>query len=220
MRLLRKTSVYLPTPPVLLALLGLLALVGTLVFRNAGVYLSPTEPTGSGTLLIEGWVDRKGFAQAVATYRNGRYTRLVTTGGPYFLDCDRDDAGYAAQVAKLARDSGLRDGELAVIRVSNTRGDRTRTAAVATARWLQAQPGLQSSLDVYSEGPHARRSWLVYRRELEPLGMRVGIIAASPDWSTATWWRQSEGVKAVVSEAAGWLWETCCSGAAAKQARI
>jgi hypothetical protein len=220
MRLLRKTSVYLPTLPMLLVLLGLLALAGTLAFRNAGVYLSPTQPTGSGTLLIEGWVDRKSFAQAVATYRNGRYTRLVTTGGPYFLDCDRDDAGYAAQVATLARDSGLGDGELAVIRVSNTRSDRTRTAAVATARWLQAQPGLQSSLDVYSEGPHARRSWLVYRRELEPLGMRVGIIAAPPDWSTATWWRQSEGVKAVVSEAAGWLWETCCSGAAAKQARI
>jgi hypothetical protein len=216
MRLLRKTSVYLPTPPVLLALLGSLALVGSLVFRNAGVYLSPTEPIRAGTLLIEGWVDREAFVEAVATYRRGKYTQLVTTGGPYFLDCDRDDVNYATQVAALSRAAGLQDGELIVIRVPSVRTDRTRASAMAAALWLRAQPSLPSSIDVYSEGPHARRSWLIHRRILEPMGLAVGIIAAPPGWSTANWWRESEGVKAVVSEAAGWAWEVCCGRPAAE----
>ena len=218
MRLLRKTTIYLPTVPVLIVLLIFLALAGTIVFRSAGVFLSPTQPVGSGTLLIEGWVDQKSFAEVATTYRKGYYSKLVTTGGPYFLDCNRDDAGYAAQVVELSRNSGLQDGELTVIRVPNTGTDRTRAAALATVRWLQTQPEVPTSIDVYSEGPHARRSWLVYRRELEPLGLRVGIIAAPPAWSTATWWRQSKGVKTVVSEAVGWLWEACCGGAAGQPA--
>ena len=148
MKLLRRTTVYLPTFPVLIATFVALGCAGVLLFRNAALFLSPTQPIGSGTLLIEGWVDRQSFAEAVAAYRRGHYTRLVTTGGPYFLDCDRDAAGYAAQVAKLSRDNGLADGELVVIRVPRARTDRTRTAAMQTLRWLEAQGDAPSIIDV------------------------------------------------------------------------
>ncbi len=197
--------------PVLLGMLVIVFSGMTFGVRSLGRFLSPTEPVGRGALLIEGWVSREQFGQAIALYKEGGYTLLLTTGGPFFLDCDRDDVAYVAQVAKLATSSGLNPADLHVVRVPRVTEDRTRAAAIATARWLKSRSDQSKSVDVVSVGPHTRRSWVVYREILEPTGIAVGAVAVSPDYDINAWWSQSAGVKAVVSEALGWFWEVCCA---------
>jgi hypothetical protein len=211
MRFTTTVTIRVPSLPVAIAGFLLRVLAVTMVFRCLGVFLSPSQPTGRGALVIEGWVSREQFMNFIALYKKGRYSLLLTTGGPYFLDCARDDIGYAAQVGKLVRDSGLAPGELVVIPVPAVRADRTRAAAAAVARWIETEAVQLTSVDVGSEGPHARRSWLVYRYALEPRGLEIGVISSDPGYDLRQWWVSSEGVKAVSSEFAGWAWETCCS---------
>ena len=212
MRLTTTISIRVPSPPVFLVALLLVLLGITFGFRNLGQFLSPSEPIGRGALLIEGWVSREQFGEAIELYKRGGYSSLLTTGGPYFLDCDRDDATYVAQVARLARENGLSPGELQVVRIPRVTTDRTHAAAVATASWPQIHLSQTVSVDVVSPGPHARRSWLAYRTMLEPMGIEVGVLSANPGYEIGEWWRSSEGVKAVVSEFAGWLWEAFFAG--------
>ena len=212
MRLTTTLTIRVPSLPVAIAGFLILVLVVTMVFRSLGVFLSPNQPTGLGALMIEGWVSREQFMKFITLYKKGSYSLLLTTGGPYFLDCARDDIGYADQVGKLVRDSGLAPGELVVIPVPAVRADRTRAAAAAVTRWIETEAAQLTSVDVGSEGPHARRSWLVYRHALEPRGLEIGIISSDPGYDVRKWWVSSEGVKAVSSEFAGWVWEACCSG--------
>ena len=51
-----------------------------------------------------------------------------------------------------------------------------------------------------TEGPHARRSRLLFQRALGPQ-TAVGIIAIQPrDYQPTRWWRYSSGVRNVTSE--------------------
>jgi len=211
MRLTTTVTLRIPSLQVSLLVVVMVVVASLLLFRNLGNFLSPVKPIGHGALVIEGWVSREQFMNFVALYKKGRYQRLLTTGGPYFLDCARDDVSYASQVAKLARESGLAERELIVIPVPAVRVDRTQASAEMVARWISEHSVDLVSLDVGSEGPHARRSWLTYRRILEPRGIEVGVIAAKPAYDVRAWWRSSEGVKAVISETAGWMWEACCA---------
>jgi hypothetical protein len=62
------------------------------------------------------------------------------------------------------------------------------------------------SLDVYSLGPHARRSRWLYQRAFGD-AVAVGVIAGVPRaYDPAVWWQSSEGARVVLSELAAWLW--------------
>ena len=65
-----------------------------------------------------------------------------------------------------------------------------------------AQSGVTvDALDVFSFGPHSRRSWLLYSMAFGPR-VRIGIIPATPTaYDPNAWWRTSEGTKEVLTEA-------------------
>ena len=66
-------------------------------------------------------------------------------------------------------------------------------------------------LNVVSEGPHARRTRLVYRKVFGK-ETNVGILMVkSQDYDPDRWWRSSEGVKTTLSEGIGWLFESVSS---------
>ena len=207
--LFRKRQIYFPTLLGWLVLLLFISAPLLLLLRQLGGFLSEQSPVGSGALVIEGWVDRAGFANAVKLYREKHYALLLTTGGPYFLDCERDDPLYRDQVAKLAAANGLKPGELVVIRVPDAPVDRTFRAGIERRRWLQSQTPLLTHVDVLSEGPHARRTRILYERALGDAYV-VGIIAAAPAYDLQHWWRSSEGARHVMSEAFAWAWVACC----------
>ena len=58
-----------------------------------------------------------------------------------------------------------------------------------------------SSFDIVTQGPHARRSRLLYEKAFGG-DVEVGVIATEdPKYDPAHWWRSSEGVREVMSEA-------------------
>ena len=84
--------------------------------------------------------------------------------------------------------------------------DRTYHAALAAKQWLAEQGMKVQSLDVATQGPHARRSRLMYEKAFGG-DTKIGIIAlANREYDPAHWWRSSEGVREVIGEGIAYLY--------------
>jgi uncharacterized SAM-binding protein YcdF (DUF218 family) len=84
--------------------------------------------------------------------------------------------------------------------------DRTYASAVALRVWFQTHNINVPSVNVVTEGAHARRTRLMFE---EALGkdVAVGIIAVpNPDYDQRRWWLYSDGVKEVSSEALAYIY--------------
>jgi len=83
--------------------------------------------------------------------------------------------------------------------------DRTYASAVALREWLEDSDLKVGSINLYTFGVHARRSWLIFKQVLAPI--KVGVIAAkSLDYAPNKWWISSAGVREVIAEAIAYIY--------------
>jgi uncharacterized SAM-binding protein YcdF (DUF218 family) len=84
--------------------------------------------------------------------------------------------------------------------------DRTYGSAVALREWLHEHNMPVHSINVLTEDAHARRTRLLFKKALGK-NVTVGIIGVpNPDYDARRWWRYSEGVKDVGSEAFAYIY--------------
>src|SRR4029077_8696711 len=84
---------------------------------------------------------------------------------------------------------------------------RTFESAVAAWRALQAVGIHPRTVNVFTFGPHARRSRLVFAKADGP-GTDVGVIGWIPSGYVALpWWQSSERARELLAETAGYLYE-------------
>ena len=215
--LMRRRMVWVPTLPGALLLLALLVLVVIGLAHGAGGFLAVEAPArgtdrqGARTLVVEGWLKPAELAQAVDAFRRGRYTRIVTTGGPLAGDEDpADGADYALRAAGWLRTHGLGDATIVAVPAPPTTRDRTWHNAVALRDWARARAAPLAAIDLFTADIHARRSRQLYRTALGD-AVEVGVIgAASREFDPAHWWRSSAGTKAVMGELLSLAWTDCC----------
>jgi hypothetical protein len=206
-RLLRRREVWVPTfaGSALAALVCALALLG--LTRGIYPYLAQHAPVGHGLLVVEGWLPAGAIAHAVGVFRSGAYERFVVTGGPIEDEvCPPGYSTWAERAGGLARHFGIHDEELAVVPAPTTVQDRTFRSAVSVRQWAEASGRPVAALDVYSLGPHARRSRWLYQLAFGD-EVAVGVLAASPRYyGPESWLRTSEGARSVLSELVGLAW--------------
>ena len=213
-RLVRRRVLPVPTAlgAALLVALGLAA-CGALLAAAPGLYgfLAPQEPLGRGLLVVEGWIGRDALAAAAEAWREGEYEALLTTGGPVESAWrDFPFESHAELAAHALRGLGVPRERVTAVPSPASAQDRTFLSAVEVRRWIAAQGRSLDAVDVFSEGPHARRSRRLYRLALGP-EVAVGVRTAPPRaYEPARWWATSAGAKSVLTEAIGLAWVTCC----------
>ena len=209
-RLLRRRELLLPTLWGWALLVACAAGSGWLGLHTLYGFLAPNEPVGHGFLVVEGWINDDGLAEAIRLWHAGAYTRIVTTGGPierYASLYPQDN--YAEQAAVYLRAHGVEDRDIAVVPAPASSRERTFVAAVALREWIAAGGSGERAFDVLSEGPHARRTWNLYRRAFGD-GLEIGIRSVAPAlYSPDAWWETSAGTKEVLTEAIAWAWVAC-----------
>ena len=155
---------------------------------------------------------QSGLRAAAAAIRGGGYDTLVVAGGRV-PDREWEGGGfatYAERAAAFLRHEDLGGRELAVVPGPDIDRERTFEAALAVRRWLDAAGRRPGAADVFSYGPHARRSRMLYRLALGPQ-VTVGVRTVAPvEYDLERWWRRSRGAKEVLGEAIGWAWAECC----------
>ena len=87
-----------------------------------------------------------------------------------------------------------------------TARERTYSSAAALRDWFREHNAPVQSINVLTEGAHARRTRLLYQ-EAFGRSMTVGIIAVSnPEFNPRQWWRYSNGVREVIGESIAYIY--------------
>ncbi len=115
--------------------------------------------------------------------------------------------GTYAEVAKatLIR-FGIDERYIAAASAPNTFKDRTYTSFVAVKQYFESSGIKAQTVNLFSIGPHARRSWLLFRKAFDGK-IDVGIISANDGrYDARRWWRSSAGFRIVTGEAIAYIY--------------
>jgi hypothetical protein len=84
--------------------------------------------------------------------------------------------------------------------------DRTYSSALKLREYFQTNGITVKAINVLTEGPHARRTRMLFQEAFGP-DVTVGIIAVQdPDYNPKRWWHYSEGVREVIGESIAWVY--------------
>jgi DUF218 domain len=179
-----------------------------LMFLNIYPFLSVTHRVNTDVLVVEGWIPKYAMAKAVKEFRKGSYARIFTTGGP-----ENGSGGYtndyntsASVGAEILKKFGISDDLVQMVPSHVMGRERTYSSAVALRDWFREHNTPVHSMNVLTEGAHARRTRLLYQEAFER-DVAVGIIAVSnPDYKPRQWWRYSDGVREVIGESIAYIY--------------
>lgn len=138
-----------------------------------------------------------GDLQLPARSPYSRYQRGLKPGGPVFET-------MLLSLAEVAADQLIRMGipETCVVPVATSGRivNRTRASAMAVRQSMNEGSIRFESANVLSLGAHARRSWVLYRRQFNSR-TRVGVISIPDErYDAAKWWKSAEGRRSVAVE--------------------
>ncbi|MEG4073760.1 YdcF family protein [Microcoleus sp. Pol14C2] len=206
-RLIRRREIWAITREGwVIASAGLIILM-LLILTNIHPFLAVNAPIKADILVVEGWLPDYAIASAIAEFKKGKYSQLITTGLPlskgYYL---AEYKNYAALTAATCIALGFDKNKLVAVPAASVVKHRTAASAIALRDWFSTSDLKVNSINLYSFGPHARRSWIVFKEVLNP-EIKVGIIAAEPqDYNSQEWWKSSEGFRTVIGEIIAYIY--------------
>jgi uncharacterized SAM-binding protein YcdF (DUF218 family) len=190
----------------------ILALIGfstaVLLLLNVQPFLAQTHRVNTNVLVVEGWIHEYAIRAAEKEFETGRYQRVLTTGGPvtgigHYVNDYQTSASVGADLLKNA---GVPSDSVQMVPSRVMDRNRTYASAVALREWLHEHNMPVHSINVLTEDAHARRTRLLFKKALGK-NVTVGIIGVpNPDYDARRWWRYSEGVKDVGSEAFAYIY--------------
>jgi DUF218 domain len=184
----------------------LLILLGAWVSYGES-YLAFTHRVPADILAVDGWIGRQGLRAAVDEFERGGYRFIIASGGLTSGRWEDKPSSYAEMAAGEMIRLGVPKEKLVVATSENTEGHRTFESAVAVWRALRDAGIKFKALNVFTLGPHARRSALVYAKVNSP-ELKIGAIGWQPnEYKTEPWWRSSERSRELLEETVGYLYE-------------
>ena len=209
--LFRQRQIWMPTISgwLLLLLIGVATCI--LLANTLYTFLALNQLAGARVLVVEGWLAPEELDQAVSAFKKGKYERIVTTGGPV-TGWPESTLGtdYAHIAADYLAQHGVQSDLIAAVPAPASAQERTFLSAVMFRKSMQRLGITLDAVDIYSSGPHARRSRLLFQLALGE-GVRVGVMAAKPEsFDPETWWRTSAGVEQMFFQSLGFVWVKCC----------
>ncbi len=165
-------------------------------------FLAVNKPVAADVLVVEGWLPDSSYSAVLQEFRRGSYKYVITTGltlpeGWQSSPVYQSAAELAA--ANLAA-SGLPTNVVVALPAALDARDRTYYSALAVGQWLKARRHPLMAVNIYSLGPHARRTRLLYQKALGR-DVKVGIFAGPDDsYDPKHWWSSSYGFRKIVGE--------------------
>jgi hypothetical protein len=206
----KQRVIWLPKVWLIIVMLLIVVTMMFFVFKNSALYLASNEPTHSQYLVVEGWQSEQSLLQALKTFREGNYQYLITTGGPDNRIINPKYKSFAEESATFLLAQGIAPQKIFSVSAPASAQNRTFLSAVMVREWFDLQNKMLDSLDVFTEGVHARRTRVLYQLAFGDK-VEIGVYASSPEnYNLDTWWQTSSGAKSVITEVVGMIWVTCC----------
>jgi len=201
LKLFVKKQVYVPTLRGWLLLLVVMAALSLLCVYRAYPFLAYENAIDADVFITEGWVPDHTLERSLPMLAAGPDRLILATGGPIGTGSHLSAfKSYAEVVAATLVKLGVDEEQIVVIPYQAVDRGRTYAAALEVRQWLQKNPGVKRA-NLVTTGPHARRSYLTFRKVL-PRTFELGVCVVPPeDYDPQRWWAYSEGFRTVVSEA-------------------
>jgi hypothetical protein len=170
-------------------------------------FLCVNRPIAAEVLVVESWLPDYAMQGAAEEFKRGGYKCVVTSGGTIEEDWlrSRFKTGgefAAANLAALGLDPKV---VVATPELAPSR-DRTYASALAVKQTLLRSNITVKAVNLYSNGAHARRSWLLFQKALGNQ-VRVGIIShPSNHYDPSHWWASMNGFTDVMGEGLAYLY--------------
>ncbi|HJZ41571.1 MAG TPA: carbohydrate-binding domain-containing protein [Bacteroidales bacterium] len=139
---------------------------------------------------------------------NEKVTYYIRKSGKYYFRFHFSSSS-AEDVANFLISSGIPDSMIIPLVTTRKIKSKTYTTALDLNNWLQKnRPAYPEPVTIFSPGPHARRSWISYRKAFGD-SIPVGVISC-PDRhvSSENWWKTRKGWRKVLYETAGVVYAT------------
>ena len=141
----------------------------TICLRLLHPFLAISAPVNGDIMVVEGWLPDYALEKVIVDFQDGYYKSLVITGGPLSKGSDfAEYSTYAELTAATLIKIGFDDNKLFVIPTPAVNRDRTYASAIELKKWLDNSGMVIEVLDIYSLGPHSRRSWLLFQYVFSP----------------------------------------------------
>ena len=205
--LLRRRQCVLPTWRGWLVLVLFCLAVGIAGIRSLYGFLAPNDPLPGGVMVVEGFASDYALEAVVAEFHRHHYEKVYVTGGPLDIGTFLSEYRTFAErgLATLVK-MGLTTNEVQAVPAPYERQDRTYSAAAALRDWWRKHGLVPTRVQLMSDGPHARRSRLLYRKALGK-SIQVGVLAVEEkNYDPKHWWRSSAGFRNVVDESIAYLY--------------
>lgn len=207
LRLLKQREITIPTWRgwLLIACIIIPLFVGGC--RGLHPFLAVTDSRPGEIFVVEGWASDSVLELALQEVQTNHYAMVCITGGPIDVGAPLYEyKTYAERGAAILQGMGISTNLLHAVPAPRVKQDRTYISAVSLKRWLEVQGISPKRVNVITQGPHARRSWLMFKEALGDT-VEVGIISAPPaDYEPSEWWRSSAGVRGTIGELLGYLY--------------
>ncbi len=198
--LFRKSTCWRPTLLGWLFILVAMASIFRLSLDLVYNYLAIDKPVESKTMIIEGYVPSYILKDAVKTYKDENYDRLIVTGIPivnYEYVTSYHNTGEATILA--LKYFGISDTIYLANIPTNVYVDRTYHTAIA-CKQLFDDNNWPNDFNIYSVGVHARRSRMMFRKVFGD-SFNIGVIAPRDrTFLPVGWWKSSKGFRNVSNE--------------------
>ena len=175
LRLVHSCTVWCPTWPGYLCILLILLIPISWWCGWGESFLSLTSRSPAEVLVVEGWIGRNGVRSAAAEFKHHAYQYVVTTGEPNSEAWAEDHTSFADLAARELIALGLPKDKIIIAPAQDARTQRTFRSAVAVWRALSDRRIHPKSLNVFTLGPHARRSCLVFAKVFQSKPPKYGV---------------------------------------------
>jgi len=184
-------------------LIGILISICLFIFSLKTIYpfLAPTNRLDSKILVVEGWLLDEDMKESVEEFKTYNYDHIYVTGGPIQAGAFLSEyKSYAQLGTETLKKIGINPKQVTAVPGPETIKDRTFTSALALKKYFENERISSKSLNLFSHGPHAKRSQLLFELAFENK-VKIGIIASkSPFFNSEKWWTSSAGVRTLVDE--------------------
>ena len=152
-------------------------------------------------MVVEGWLTKYAFEKGINEFRYHNYRLQITTGGSIpFAAYISNYKTFAEFGSAILKNIGFNEKQLVVVSSPAVMKDRTYASAISLKKWLLHSGLFIKSINVLSIGPHARRTWILFKKAFGS-EMTIGIISIkSMDYEPNQWWKYSSGVRTIINE--------------------
>jgi hypothetical protein len=174
-------------------------------------FFSVTRRLAAEVLVADGWIGRDGIRAAAEEFKLGGYEFIVVSGDMTEERRKQSDDDLTAEQELV----GLGIPKDRIITAPNPQVSRQRTFVSVVAAWkaLETRGVRPKVLNLFTLGPHARRSRLVYAKVFGP-ATQVGVIAfVPPEYEVKPWWLSKRRTLCLLKEFVGYPFEILLNSA-------